>query len=435
MTDSVPPHRLTASAASALIASRALRVEELARDCLARVAERDPAVRAWAFVDPDEVLRQARELDKVPRRGPLHGIPIGVKDVIDAADMPTTHNSPLYQGYRPGGDAACVATLRAAGALILGKTDTTEFAAAGRWAATANPHDLSRSSGGSSAGSAAAVADEQVPLALGTQTGGSLIRPASFCGVFALKPSWGVVSREGAKLYSMTLDTIGWYGRSVGDLRLLAEVFAIGDPVPAMPLRGARIGVCRSPVWDTAETASRDALADATDRLAAAGATMVPLDLPAAFDTMPTRVHRTILHSEGRAAFLNLARQHGAALHDDFHHRVENRDGITREALRRAYDDAARCRAEFDAIAGEFAAVLTPSAIGEAPQGRNPGNPAFNQMWTLLHVPCVNVPGRRGPSGLPVGVTLTGPRFSDLALLAVAESVAECFGFGGMDRP
>ena len=426
MSSPTAPHRLTASAAASLMASGALSVEELARDCLDRVTARDPAVRAWAFVDRDAVLRQARELDKTPRRGPLHGIPIGVKDVIDTRDMPTTHNSPLYQGHRPGADAACVATLRAAGALILGKTDTTEFAAAGRWAATGNPHDLSRTSGGSSSGSAAAVADEHVPLALGTQTGGSLIRPASFCGVFALKPTWGVVSREGAKLYSLTLDTIGWYGRSVADLELMAETFALGEPVARPPLRGARIGVCRSPVWEHAEPASRDALTDAADRLAAAGAELVPLELPPAFDEMPTRVHRVILHSEGRAAFLSLARTHGAALHDDFHQRVENRDGFTREMLRDAYDTAARCRAEFDALATSFAAVLTPSAVGEAPEGRNPGNPVFNQMWTLLHVPCINIPGRKGPNDLPVGVTLTASRFSDLSLLAVADSVAEC---------
>ncbi len=422
----VPPHRLTASAASAMIASGALKVEALARDCLDRVAARDPAVRAWAFVDPAAVLRQARELDKVPRRGPLHGIPIGIKDVIDTADMPTCHNSPHYQGHRPGADAACVATLRAAGALILGKTDTTEFAAAGRWAATGNPHDLSRTSGGSSSGSAAAVADEHVPLALGTQTGGSLIRPASFCGVFALKPTWGLVSREGAKLYSLTLDTIGWYGRSVADLRLLAELFGLGAAVPPVSLRDARIGLCRSPIWDLAEPATRDAFTEAADRLAAAGADLVPLDLPASFRDMPTRVHRTILHSEGRAAFLSLIRTFGDAVHDDFRHRVENRDGFTHEMLRDAYDVAARCRAEFDTIAKGFTAVLTPSAVGEAPAGRNPGNPVFNQMWTLLHVPCVNVPSRRGPHGLPVGVTLTGPRFSDQSLLATAESVAGC---------
>jgi Asp-tRNA(Asn)/Glu-tRNA(Gln) amidotransferase A subunit family amidase len=175
-------------------------VEGVARACLDRVATRDAAVKAWSFIDPAAVLRTARELDKWPHKGPLHGVPIGVKDMIDTVDMPTQHNSPIYAGHRPGQDAGAVATLRAAGALIFGKTDTTEFAAAGRFAATRNPFDLERTPGGSSSGSAAAVADLQVPLALGTQTGGSTIRPASFCGIFALKPSWGVVSREGVKV-------------------------------------------------------------------------------------------------------------------------------------------------------------------------------------------------------------------------------------------
>ncbi len=418
------PARLTATDAAALIGRGALGVEDLARACLARIAEREPVVRAWSFLDPDAVLRRARELDKAPRRGKLHGIPVGIKDVIDTADMPTQHNSPLREGHRPAVDASSVATLRAAGALILGKTDTTEFAAGGRWAATANPHDPAHSPGGSSAGSAAAVADAQVPLALGTQTGGSLIRPASFCGTYALKPTWGAVSREGSKLYATTLDTIGWYGRSIADLRLLCTVFGFGEPPPPVPLRGARIALCRSPVWDRAEPASRDALEGAAARLAAAGAEIVPLELPREFALMPTEIHKTILHSEGRAAFLDLYRSHGEALHDEFRDRVENRAGFTRAALRAAYDTAAACRVAFDAIARGFAAVLTPSAPGEAPPGRNPGNPVFNQMWTLLHVPCVNLPAAVGPQGLPVGVTLAGPRFGDLALLAVAESAA-----------
>ena len=403
-----------------------LSAEEVVRACLARVAERDPAVRAWSYVDPAAVLRQARELDKRPVRGPLHGVPIGVKDMIDTADMPTQHNSPLFVGHRPALDAAAVATLRSAGAIILGKTDTTEFAAAGRRAATRHPLDPARSPGGSSAGSAAAVADWQVPVALGTQTAGSTMRPASFCGVFAMKPTWGAVSREGVKLYSASLDTLTWFARSVADLALLCDVFALHDDAPPrpVPLPGARFAVCRTPMWDAAGPGTAEALEQAGERLRAAGASVAAIDMPPHFAAL-VGMHATIMLSEGRAAFLNLARQHGPLLHDEFHARVENRTGITRAALLEAYDTAARCRAEFDAIAAGYDAVIVPSARGEAPDyADGPGDAVFNRMWTLLHGPSVNIPGFRGPTGMPVGVTLLGPRFGDRQLLEVAAAVA-----------
>lgn len=421
-----PPNELTASGMSAAMQAGRLGAEDLVRACLDRCAARDPAVRAWSWLDRDAALRQARELDKVPRRGPLHGIPIAVKDMIDTADMPTQHNSPVFQGHRPALDAACVSTLRAAGAVILGKTDTTEFAAAGRWAATRHPLDPARSPGGSSAGSAAAVADHQVPLALGTQTAGSTMRPASFCGVFAMKPTWGAVSREGVKLYAASLDTLTWFARSVPDLALLCDVFGIQDDAPTRPveLRHARFALCRTPMWDAAQPGTHAAMTAAADRLRAAGASVEPLVLPPAFDAL-TALHATVMQSEGRAAFLNLVRSHGPLLHDDFHARVENRTGITRAALLHAYDAAARCRTEFDALAGAYDAVIVPSARGEAPLlTQGPGDAVFNRMWTLLHGPSVNIPVLLGAAGLPVGVTLLAPRFQDRQLLCTAEAVA-----------
>lgn len=416
---------LSATAAAGMIRSGEATVEMVARACLERVAGRDAEVKAWSFIDPAAVLRAARELDKWSQKGPLHGVPIGVKDMIDTVDMPTQHNSPIYAGHRPGQDAGAVATLRAAGALIFGKTDTTEFAAAGRFAATRNPFDLERTPGGSSSGSAAAVADMQVPLALGTQTGGSTIRPASFCGIFALKPSWGVVSREGVKVYSLTCDTLSWFARDLGDLGLMCDVFDIHDDAAprAVGVKGLRIGLCRSPVWSEAEEGTVAALEDAAERLRAAGAVVEDLTLPDSFSGLGEMQH-VVMHAEGRAAFLNLARTHPHLLHDEFHMRVENREGITRAQLVAAYDQAGRCRVEFDAIARGFDAVLTPSAKGEAPVGRHPGDAVFNRMWTLLHVPCVNLPGRPGAHGMPVGVTLTSGRFTDRQLLAVSETVA-----------
>jgi Asp-tRNA(Asn)/Glu-tRNA(Gln) amidotransferase A subunit family amidase len=420
-------NELTASEIAASIRGGDITAEAVARACLDRIAERDSAVRAWAFVDPDAVIRRARELDSGPIRGPLHGVPIGVKDMIDTADMPTQHNSPIFAGHRPSLDAAPVATLRAAGAIILGKTDTTEFAAAGRWAATRHPLDPRHSPGGSSAGSAAAVADWQVPLALGTQTAGSTMRPASFCGVYAFKPTWGAVSREGLKLYAASLDTLTWFARSVADLDLMCETFAIADDAPpvAVPAKGARIALCRSPAWSFAQPGTEMAMDAAAERLREAGAVVTTLELAESFADLGFGVHQAVMFSEGRAAFLSLARTNPEQLHDDFHARVENRAGISRARLVAAYDQAAACRAAFDAIARDYDAVLTPSARGEAPLlEAGPGDAVFNRMWTLLHVPCVNIPVCDGPGGLPVGVTLVGPRFADRQLLVTAEAMA-----------
>jgi Asp-tRNA(Asn)/Glu-tRNA(Gln) amidotransferase A subunit family amidase len=414
---------LTAAEASARLATGTLTSERLARACLERIAAREPDVMAWAYVDPDAVIHEARELDKVPRRSPLHGIPIGLKDIFDTANMPTQHNSPIYTGHRPGQDAACVGTLRAAGALILGKTDTTEFAGSGRLAATRNPHDPSRTPGGSSSGSAAAVGDRHVPLALGTQTGGSLIRPASFCGVYALKPTWNAVSAEGVKLGSTTLDTVGWYGRCVADLALLADAFDLQDDrfPPFQGVAKARIAVHYTPY--KYDAASRDALDAAAARLSDAGAAVERLDMPEVTAPMDG-IWEIIARSEGRAALLNLARLEPALLHPAFMDRVTNKAGFTRAQLTAAYDTAALCRIKFEKAVGGFDGVLTLSAPGEAPAERTQGDNLLNRDWTLLHVPCVNIPAGAGPNGMPVGLTLTGPRYTDRRLLTVAAGIA-----------
>lgn len=421
------PARLTATQAAARLRAGSLTAEQLARACLDRVAARDGDVRAWSHVDADRVLAEARARDRAGPSGPLHGLPIGIKDVILTRDLPTQYNSPLYQGFHPVIDAACVKILRAAGAVIFGKTDTVEFAATGRKALTRNPRDLTRTPGGSSSGSAAAVADCHVPLALGTQTGGSTIRPASYCGVPALKPTWGLVSFEGVKTYSPTLDTLGWYGRSIDDLALLLEVLAPlrpGDAVATPAAGPLRVALCRTPSWDQAEAASQQALIAAAERFRAAGVVVDDLDLPDAFAPLAD-LHSLIMRAEGRAAFLA---DYAAAydnLDQSFRDQVENVDGYTPDRLTAALDRAACCRPEFDRLAAPYDAVLTPSAPGEAPAGlAATGTALFNRMWTLLHTPCVNLPGLVGPSGLPVGVTLTGPRFSDRHLLATAARLA-----------
>ncbi len=426
------PHDLTASDSSRAMCEGLLSSEALVRSCLDRINERDAEVKAFSYLDAGHALRQARERDKEPSRGPLHGIPIAIKDMIDTADQPTQFNSPIYFGHRPARDAACVRTLRALGAVILGKTDTHEFAAAGRMPATRNPHDLRCTAGGSSSGSAAAVADRMVPLALGTQTGGSTIRPASFCGIFGLKPTFGEVSFEGAKPFAPSLDTLGWMARSVADLALLAEAFGVLTDgwQPCESVRGLRLGLCRTPMWPEAEPSSQDAVERAAATLARAGAMVSEIVLPESFARMNEH-HDIVMQGEGRAAFRDLYLAEPVRLHDEFRAKVENRLGISGRRLAEARDAIAANRPVFDGLAKNFDAVLTPAAPGEAPQSlETTGLATFSRMWTALHVPCVAVPFAHGPRGLPVGVQLVGARYADRALLEVADPVARCLGAG-----
>ena len=415
------PTRFMATQALRMMEDGRLTARALVSASLARIRLRDADVRAWLALS-ETALHQAELCDAVPveKRGRLHGLPIGVKDVFDTVDLPTTHNSPLYQGFRPAADAAVVDLLRSEGAIILGKTDTTEFAAACRNAATANPHDFSRTSGGSSAGSAAAVADFHVPLALATQTGGSTIRPASFCGVVGFKPSFGRVSREGVKIYAQSFDTVGWYGRSVDDVALLASVFGIDEPLPSSTVpEQPRIALSAGPYRDRLSPESLMALMLSRERLEHAGHQVTQLELPAAFEPLD-RHHRVILHREGQASFRNLARRHRSDLHDDFHHRVENREGFSLTDLAQAYDAMALARISFDALMDDFDILIAPSAPGFAPVGRAPGDPVFNASWTMIGVPCLNMPVPLGTAGLPIGVTLIARRFADKHLLDVA---------------
>jgi Asp-tRNA(Asn)/Glu-tRNA(Gln) amidotransferase A subunit family amidase len=417
------PCQLTATEAAALIRSKRLSCEELVRSCLARIAARDADVRAWLWLDPDHVIRRARELDKLPPRGLLHGLPFGVKDIIDTADYPTTQNSPIYDGARVGRDAACVAVVRGAGALILGKTDTVEFASGGRKALTRNPYNFAHTPGRSSSGSGAAVADFHVPLGFGTQTGGSHIRPASFNGIYGIKPTWNLLSREGVRMSSVTLDTTGWYGRSVDDLILVGTAYRLTEHTTPVAVTGLRVGLCRSPMWDAIEPAGAAALETAAKRLAAAGAIVEELVLPTPFDRL-TDAQNTIVTAEGGVSFLPEYVNAFALLAPDLRAKVET--AISREALLAAYAVADACRPVFDGLFGRsLDVVLTPSAPGEAPKGlHTTGNAIFNRMWTLLHVPCVGIPVGRGPTNLPVGVTLVGPRLTDARLLAIAGTVA-----------
>jgi amidase len=422
------PNELSARAVVAGTSAGDFTVQDVAHAIIDRVHERDEAVRAFAYFDESYLLAQAAALDGATVRGPLHGVPIGVKDVINTKDMPTEHHTPRYAGSRPGVDAACVDTLRGAGALLVGKTVTTEFAATGNGGPTRNPHDPTRTPGGSSSGSGASVADFQATLALGTQTGGSTIRPASFNGVYGWKPTWNSVSREGLKMYSASCDTLGLYARTADDLALLADVFDIDpleSPLPA-DLDGVRIGLCRSPAWSNALPATQQALSTGAAQLRAAGAIVTDLDLPTMFDGIAD-AQRVILRREGRAAFLNEYRNTPDLL-DSFKAIVENRLELTADQCRDAYRLADQCRGAFDDIAAGFDVILTPSATGEAPVGiAQTGDASFNSMWTILQVPVVSVPGQVGPAGMPVGLSLVSRRYQDRKVIAFASMAGAAF--------
>ena len=418
--------KLTAAQAARRIALGTLSCEDYTRAFLDRIAERDALIRAWAWVDPQLALQQARERDRGPNRGPMHGIPIGVKDVINTADMPTQHNSPIYAGHRPGEDANCVGVLRAAGAVLLGKTETLEFACGGNNPPSRNPLNPAHTPGGSSSGSGAAVGDGMAPLALGTQTGGSTIRPASFCGIYGMKPTFGRLSFEGAKHYSVHLDTIGLYGRSVQDLGLLAQTFRLAGPATAelLPMAGLRIGLCETPMWDEADDDAKQALHTAAAMLSRAGASVTPLVLPPPFARINEQ-QDVVMVEGGRGAFLPEYLRARDLLHDDFRAKVENRRGFHPKQMREVLDAVALRRIDFEQAFGEMDVVLTLSAPGEAPHGlQSQGMATFNRMWTALHVPCVSIPGLYGRSGLPIGMQLIHKRYEDARLLQVAAAVA-----------
>ena len=411
------PAALSLTAAREALRAGRLTAIDLTRACLSRIALRDNAVRAWTCLNPDALAEAAAIRPDDPR--PLAGIPVGIKDVIDTADLPTTANSPLQGTVRPGVDAPVVQVLRAAGAILLGKTDTTEFAACGRDAATGNPHDPARTPGGSSSGSAAAVADFQVPFAIGTQTGGSTIRPASFCGIPELKPSWGLISTEGMRRYAVSFDTIGLFARDPADLDLLAEVFAL-PPAPALPAGRLRLGLTLTPFADALEAEGR-ALFDSLSARLAPVADLVPFDLPEGAADLD-QLHRCIQHCEGASAFLHLSRTQGDLLHPDFHERIEYRTGFTQRQHYEAYDRLGLLRMQVEDRLAGVDALIAPSAPGFAPLGRTPGNPLFNALWTALQLPVMNlpVPGME----LPLGLSLIVRRAFDRQLPALAARLA-----------
>lgn len=424
----IAPSRSALPRARGLVAAAQrgeLDVVTTATRTLARLAEIDPDLRSFVAVDADAVLARARELDAAGPSGPLHGVPVALKDIIDTADLPTCYGSPIYADHRPSVDATVVRRLREAGALIVGKTVTTEFALF-HPGPTRNPHDMSRTPGGSSSGSAAAVAAGIVPIALGTQTAGSVIRPASFCGIVGAKPTFGRVPFDGVKVCAHSLDTLGVMALDVEDAALALSVMT-GDDLGFMTARAAlterplRLGW-----WPGATAMDPEAaavVAAAREHAVRRGdVEVVEVVLPAWFGELITD-QQALMRTEAHAALAAERTEHAELLSEALRSYLEpgpDPDGAARALARRPEAQAALAAA----LAG-LDGLLTPSVLGEAPPLATTGDPSLCRTWTLLGVPAVAVPGLVGPSGLPLGVQVVGPHGADGWTLAAAGRFAE----------
>jgi Asp-tRNA(Asn)/Glu-tRNA(Gln) amidotransferase A subunit family amidase len=415
------PNTLSATELAQKLDAGSVTAEAIVRSHLERIDRRDADVLAWSHLAREAALERAKLLDRGPRQGLLHGIPMGVKDIIDSGDQPTTYGSPIYARHQPLADAATIAMAKAEGAILLGKTVTTEFANR-HPGVTKNPHNPAHTPGGSSSGSAAAVADFQVVLATGTQTGGSMIRPGAFCGVVAYKPSYGHFAPAGMKANTEWLDTIGAYARNIEDIALFRAALMAMPYTPIRKLdKPPRIAVCFTHHKAELSAEGTKAVNDAAAQLARAGAAVSEIELPAPVREM-TAGQRTLSAFDGPRAHADEARRFpnllSASLKKDKLEAGAKIDYATWVAARKLGETG---RAAVDALFGDFDAILTAPAPGEAPVGlQATGKATFNLLWTYLWMPCVTLPFTKGPTGLPVGIQLVGRQHEDRALLDIA---------------
>jgi len=434
-------HLLSASEAVRLIRDGVINSAQLVEACLAQIVTVDEQVQAWAFLDPDYALSQARALDQLRLDGkpigPLHGVPVAIKDIFDTADMPTECGSAIYSGRTPARDSTVVSLLRAAGAVIMGKTVTTEFAYffPGK---TRNPHNPEHTPGGSSSGSAAAVAANMVPLAIGSQTNGSTIRPAAYCGVVGFKPTHGLISRHRVSPLSRTLDHVGLFARSVDDIALLAEHLVAYDendpdsqPRARIPFAAVAVeepplapmfAFIKTPMWQRADEDTKEGLAEIIEQL---GKQVEEVELfPTAADAW--QWHQTIMSAE--MAF-NLARQWDSG-REFMSEQLIKQIGFGRSVAAFDYQQAlnqiAPMRDSFvELFEQRYDAIVTAAAPGAAPKGlASTGDPSFCTLWTLCGMPCITLPLLQSSSGLPIGVQLIGAHHGDARLLRSARWLA-----------
>lgn len=431
--------QLTAAQAAQGIRAGEITSEELVQACLERIADVEDTVQAWAYLDPDSALEQARACHRIHQQGrslgALHGVPVGVKDIFDTKDMPTEDGTVLHASRRPVSDAAVVSQLRAAGAIIMGKTVTTELAVytPGK---TTNPHDRKRTPGGSSSGSAAAVAAFMVPLAIGSQTNGSIIRPASYCGVVGFKPTHGLISRHGVLRLSRPLDHVGVFAHSVEDAALLAEqlmTFDERDPdmrpqgqagllatALAKPPLTPRLAFVKSPQWEEAEDDTKHAFDELVEAL---GDSVEEVSLSESFNDA-VAMHRTLMYADLAKSFARDYERGADRLSADLRAMIEEGQTYLAVDYNRAVERREGLNVLLKDVFEEFDAIVTPAAAGEAPVGLgSTGNPIFSTIWTLCGTPAISLPILQGANGMPIGVQLVGSRGDDARLLRTARWV------------
>lgn len=416
--------QLSATDIAAKIDAGETSCEAVTRALLDRIAEREPMVDAWEYLDPDTALSNARAIDATPSKGLIHGVPLGVKDIIDTKDMPTRHGTPIHVNNQPCADAPCVSQVRSAGGLTLGKTVTSEFASqhAGK---TKNPHNPAHSPAGSSSGSAAAVTDFMVPVAFGTQTGGSIVRPGAFCGCIGYKPSYGDYNPLGVHDNTRSVDTLGMMSRTMGDQALLRAVLTNAPyrPIQAPAIGGLRIGFCRTPNWHLADDATQGCLEGAARDLSAAGATVADFDLPDGFDAAIEGFDAVTGYEYSRALSYEWV-NFPELLSDNLQNRVPQGLKVTATEYQAGLAALSNYRNRHAAAFKEWDVLITPSAPGEAPADVTTiGEPPFNRIWTGLHGPAINLPLFAGPQGLPIGLQVIGHLGQDDRFLDAADAV------------
>jgi len=421
---------MTARDMAAAVGAGRLTARSVAEAHLERIADLDGPVMAWQHLDPALVRAKADLLDVDGASGPLAGVPLGVKDVIETADMPTGYGTRFYDGFQPLWDAPCVQIARDAGALVMGKTVSTELAMASP-NKTRNPHNPAHTPGGSSSGSCAAVAAGMVPLAFGTQTSGSVIRPASFCGVAALKPTFGLINTVGIKVLCHGLDTLGIIARNIGDASACAAALSGRDELAELSApKRPRLGVLLGTRLEKAEPCAVEAVERLAKLAEAAGAEVVTLPPPAWFDGV-FDLHEAVMGWEVTQSLAYEIGRRWEELTPITRTMLADQGRVTEDRYRAAMRVLPGMRLIVDALVSRFDAVLTLAAPGEAPQGMATGDPIYNRLWSVLQVPLVALPFTRGPQGLPVGVQLVGARGDDHRLASAALFLEHCVAAQG----